>query len=135
LPLVVPPADYAGPRFATRDVKRHYAAMKADPAAAIDRAFRDQERFDPYLYGRTLPPAAAPGNRLRVLVRVPADARVWLDDRPTSATGSDRLFESPPLASGRVYTYRVTAAWPGGGGTKVATGTAGELAEVTFDGR
>ena len=136
LPLIVPPADYAGPRFATRDVKRHYVAMKADPGAAIDRAYRDQERFDYRLYGRQLPATDnAPTNRLRVLVRVPVEARVWLDDRPTVASGPERLFESPPLAAGRVYSYRVTAAWPGGGGTQVASGAAGEVAELTFGGR
>jgi uncharacterized protein (TIGR03000 family) len=131
LPLVVPPAGWNGPRFATRDVRRNYAQAKADPQGAIDRAYRDMERVDPFLYGRS-PLSPQQANRLRVRLHVPPDARVWLDDRPTSATGAERLFESPPLAAGRVYQYRVTAIWPGGSEVLVASGSPGETAELTF---
>lgn len=44
---VVAPADYNGPRFATRDVKRRYAQDKANPQGAIDRAYRDAGRYYP----------------------------------------------------------------------------------------
>ncbi len=43
----VAPADYNGPRFATRDVKRRYAQDKANPQGAIDRAYRDAGRYNP----------------------------------------------------------------------------------------
>ena len=41
------PANYNGPRFATRDVKRRYAQDKANPQSAIDRAYRDAGRMNP----------------------------------------------------------------------------------------
>lgn len=43
----VPPADWKGPRFATRDVKRRYAQDRADPQSAIDRAYRDAAPYGP----------------------------------------------------------------------------------------
>lgn len=47
---VVPPSDWGGPRFGTRDVKRRYAQDRADPQSAIDRAYRDANRFGPQPY-------------------------------------------------------------------------------------
>jgi hypothetical protein len=41
------PSNYNGPRFATRDVKRRYAQDKANPQAAIERAYRDAGRPNP----------------------------------------------------------------------------------------
>jgi len=46
-PPVAVPADYNGPRFATRDVRRRYAQDKANPQGAIDRAYRDAGRMNP----------------------------------------------------------------------------------------
>ena len=43
LPTVVPQGN--GPRFATRDVKRHWDGVRANPQAAINRAYYDRYRF------------------------------------------------------------------------------------------
>jgi hypothetical protein len=43
LPTVVPTGN--GPRFATRDVKRHWEGVRANPQAAINRAYYDRYRF------------------------------------------------------------------------------------------
>ena len=40
LPTIVPKGN--GPRFATRDVRAHFNNVKANPQAAIDKAYRDQ---------------------------------------------------------------------------------------------
>ncbi|MFO0935695.1 MAG: hypothetical protein U0798_04155 [Gemmataceae bacterium] len=40
LPTIIPKGN--GPRFATRDVRQHFDNVKANPQAAIDRAWRDQ---------------------------------------------------------------------------------------------
>ena len=44
---VVPPSNWKGPRFGTRDVKRRYEQDRADPQSAIDRAYRDVLPFAP----------------------------------------------------------------------------------------
>src|SRR5205807_2780639 len=47
--------------------------------------------------------------RLKVLV--PPVAQLTVDDRPTGATGGERVFVTPPLTPGRTYTYQLTASW------------------------
>jgi len=55
------------------------------------------------------------GNTAVVHVRVPADAEVWFDDTPTQQRGPMREFQTPPLESGKTYTYQVRAKWSQGG--------------------
>lgn len=42
-----PPAEWRGPRFATRDVRRRYEQDRASPQSAIDRAYRDVLPYAP----------------------------------------------------------------------------------------
>lgn len=122
-PAVLPPG-YNGPRFATRDVKRRYAEQKADPMLGIDRAYQDLARANGV---RLMQPCL----RLRVLV--PADAAVLIQDQPTAATGTERLFESPPLTPGVSYTYTVTARLADGRTeSKAVSGKPGETVAVAF---
>ena len=44
---VVPPANWGGPRFGTRDVKRRYEQDRANPQSAIDRTYRDVIPYSP----------------------------------------------------------------------------------------
>jgi uncharacterized protein (TIGR03000 family) len=53
---------------------------------------------------------ALPSNAV-IQVKVPAGAKVWFDDEPTRQTGTDRVFDSPPLQRGRRYHYTVRARW------------------------
>ncbi len=48
---------------------------------------------------------------VRINLRVPADAKIWFDERETIQTGTARSFESPPLAVGREYGYQVRIQW------------------------
>jgi uncharacterized protein (TIGR03000 family) len=48
--------------------------------------------------------------KARLLVVVPPDARVYVDDQATRQTGMERLYESPPLQQG-TYSYNVRAKW------------------------
>jgi uncharacterized protein (TIGR03000 family) len=69
-------------------------------------------------HGRPLPPkkkekekeaAELPG-RATLVVELPADARLLIDDRPTSSTSPTRVFQSPPvLEPGKEYTYTLKA--------------------------
>ena len=47
----------------------------------------------------------------KVIVRVPANAEVWLEGSKTSLTGPVRHFVSPPLEPGSRYTYEIRARW------------------------
>jgi len=59
----------------------------------------------------TLP---ATDNRARIMVRLPADAALWVDGEPTRQTGSEREFTTPSLTPGDTFTYTLTARWTQG---------------------
>lgn len=84
-------------------------SLPAQPAPAIDHA------------------------NIRVIVPDPG-ARVWFDDRLTSQTGNDRLFNTPSLTSSG--TYRIRAAWMEGGNEvtmeRTATVSPGQTVVVDF---
>jgi uncharacterized protein (TIGR03000 family) len=46
-----------------------------------------------------------------VIVRVPAEAEIWVEGTKTTSTGPIREFESPPLTPGSPYTYDIKATW------------------------
>lgn len=82
-------------------------------------------------------PAAAGGDCLILSVRVPQPAaEVFVDGTKTAQTGTDRIFESPPLEAGKPFKYTVTARWREGGQTvessREVTGTPGEVVRVDF---
>jgi uncharacterized protein (TIGR03000 family) len=98
---------YAAPR-----VSYYYAApIVANPAPVADYA------------------------NIRVIVR-DAQARVWFDGKATSQSGSDRLFSTPPLATGAASTYHVRAAWMQDGREvsleRIVSVTPGQTAVVDF---
>jgi uncharacterized protein (TIGR03000 family) len=78
--------------------------------------------------GAQAQPAEAPVY-LRVLV--PANARVLLDGVPTTSTGSDRTFKSPPVPVGQKYTYTIKVSLDGKTVTRDAQVTPG--GETTLD--
>ena len=57
----------------------------------------------------------APEGVARITVIVPADAEVFFDGNPTKQTGTQRVFDSPPLKPGSRYTYSVRARWTADG--------------------
>src|SRR5439155_9819742 len=71
-----------------------------------------------------------------VTVKVPADARLWFENTPTTSTGPVREFNSPPLTAGGRYTYEVRAAWTENGHevtqTQKVEVTGGAYVNVTF---
>src|SRR5262245_3963279 len=57
-------------------------------------------------------PAGKPAQAPAILrVTVPENAKLEIDGMKTTQTSSVRLFESPPLASGKKYSYTVKASW------------------------
>jgi uncharacterized protein (TIGR03000 family) len=69
-----------------------------------------------------------------LVIRLPADARLEIDDTPTNQEGAVRRFESPPLTVGQTYTYTVRATWEEDGERRTvvrkAQVTPGEETEV-----
>jgi uncharacterized protein (TIGR03000 family) len=49
-----------------------------------------------------------------VRVMVPAEAQLHFDQHLTRQSGTDRLFETPPLPAGKSYSYLLKATWPQG---------------------
>jgi len=56
-------------------------------------------------------------NAVTLRMRVPTEARVWIEDVATSTDGADRSFVSPPLTPGREYVYHVRVQWDENGKT------------------
>lgn len=59
----------------------------------------------------TVPACAAPvcHGGATISVHIPADARLYIDGNGTASGGATRQFETPPLESGREFTYNLRA--------------------------
>jgi len=75
--------------------------------------------------------------RARLVVTLPADAKLTVDESGTQADGTRREFISPTLTPNRSYSYTLKAEFVRGGKTvtvtKKATVTAGKETLVSFD--
>jgi len=84
------------------------------------------------------PPAASAneGTSAVIHIAVPAQAEIWFDDWKTTQSGTNRQFVSPPLTSGRDYSYDVMARWTEQGKAvtqnRRITVRAGQVANVSF---
>jgi uncharacterized protein (TIGR03000 family) len=56
-------------------------------------------------------------------VLVPDNANVWINGSPTTLSGEDRIFTTPPLNPGRAYDFQVMAQWTRDGRTVQETQT------------
>ncbi len=59
--------------------------------------------------------------KVRLTVKLPADAVLTVDERPTTSTGPERKFESPVLPAGKKFTYHLKATWTENGKTRIRT--------------
>lgn len=91
-------------------------------------------------FSTTLPAPALPpsGEHLTLSVKVPhTTADVYVEGVKTTQTGTDRLFESPPLDAGKQFRYELIARWVEDGvrveRKKVVTGKPGEVITVDFN--
>jgi uncharacterized protein (TIGR03000 family) len=67
----------------------------------VDRASADARSRDP----------------ATIRVTLPADAKLWFDGQLTRSTSAERWFITPPLDSGKSFSYRLQAEVLRGGGT------------------
>jgi uncharacterized protein (TIGR03000 family) len=81
-------------------------------------------------------PLTANPHAVILLVRVPPQARVWIDNTPMKQAGPIRLFESPPLEPNSDYQYYIQATWVENGRevsrTRKVTIRAGDRLMVNF---
>ena len=71
-----------------------------------------------YSYG-AYAQAPARDNVAHIRLIVPADAKVWFDDKATSRRGAVRRYDSPALKPGLEYSYTVKAQWRDDSGKEV----------------
>jgi len=64
-------------------------------------------------------PAQPDPNTALIDIRVPADAKLWVEGQPTHLRGPDRGFVSPVLERGKQYGYDLKAQWTDENGKKV----------------
>jgi uncharacterized protein (TIGR03000 family) len=113
------PAPYFGtPGTAGTAAQFSYPA----PGAYGSTSFRPYSI--PPLSGRTLDPLANLPDEwpavgpARITVKLPADAKLFVDGRATKQTGAVREFVTPPtLVAGLSYQYKLRAEWPQDGQT------------------
>ena len=83
-------------------------------------------------------PAGEAKGTANVTVIVPADAEITIDGAPTSLTGTERAFVTPPLSPGYNYSYTMRARWTANGvpveQTRKVTFSAGANVRVDFTG-
>jgi len=95
-----------------------------------------EEQIPPPSKDRDLPP---PETSARLIIDVPADARIFIDDRPTTTTANQRTFSTPSLEKGYRYYYTVRAEVNRNGtvftGTQRVSFGAGDQVRVNFSER
>jgi uncharacterized protein (TIGR03000 family) len=120
---VLPPSEGGRIRERIRDRDR-------DGERGIEGEKKKSERESPEGQVRTAAPA-------RLVVTLPADARLTIDDTPTSSQSSTRVFVSPSLQPGVEYAYTLKAEVVRGGQrvttTKRISVRAGEETRVQLD--
>jgi len=92
-----------------------YKSEKILTSALADRFFNSFSITSARPQPAANPPAGP--QPARVLIRVPPQARVWVENTPLTQTGADREMVSPPLDPSQKYHYTVKAEWVANGQT------------------
>jgi uncharacterized protein (TIGR03000 family) len=83
-----------------------------------------------------IPPTANPANEATLIVHLPPQASLTIDDHPTLSRSDRRVFVTPPLEPGKTYTYTLRAEMNRDGRfvheTKTVEVKAGQISEVTL---
>lgn len=113
-PTYAPSIHHYG--YGPANVSPNVLGEPSEPEANPDELFL--EAYRPHYYHLSLshPYAAS------IDVKVPAGAQLWFEGQKTQQQGSYRIFESPPLEPGKIYSYKVKARW---------TNAKGEIVERT----
>jgi uncharacterized protein (TIGR03000 family) len=81
------------------------------PQIPRDSSLRQPKKYT--LEATSLPqaPSAERPESAGLIARLPEHAAFWVEGIRTRSNGRTRLFQSPPLAPGRKYNYRVSTTW------------------------
>ncbi len=109
----------------------------ADPSATPGFLDRDPTPTPAPAFPRPGDGTSLGPDDMQLLVSVPENARIYINDKPTATPGRERQYVSRNLIPGLRYTYRVRAEVTRGGRTlsqtKVVGAKAGDLARLAFD--
>ena len=100
---LAPSGGYAAPTVYASPAASYYYG----PSADLRSGYGPSADLRP----GSAPVPATPTNLAYLDVRVPPDAQVWVDGDPTTQTGGERSFVSPPLEPGRIFMYEIRARW------------------------
>ena len=97
---------YGGYCYGSYDNYRYYGSEPSGCAASPNGGYPP-----PAISPTSLPTSAPPrvSNSVQFKVNVPASAKVFVNNRPTTSTGEDRTFTSTGLQPAQVYLFRVRA--------------------------
>lgn len=110
VPSAPPPVFGPAPGFPAQPYPAPAATIPyADPTVAPPSVVPERSGLRPA--GGFGPPVAtvSNGSRAAIVVRLPADARLYADGVPLRLTGAERRFTTPELPGGMEFTYRMTA--------------------------
>src|SRR5262249_6605120 len=110
------PAPGSHPDSAGSDSKSRPVAPAESSAGSVES--RNTQSSSP-----SPAPKAQPAERAHVTVKLPGDAQLWFEDKPTKAVGPVRNFQTPPLTPGHTYEYEVRARWTENGQQTTQTQT------------
>ena len=119
------PGYYGGARY-----REYYSfgrgyALADFPGPVPDYARGNWFKYNYWPYGSTELPKAAEyyhnPDCAAVVMHVPPDAQVWLQEQPTKQTGSTRTFVTPPLPKNQQFTYNIRVKWHNGTGIQEQT--------------
>jgi uncharacterized protein (TIGR03000 family) len=112
----------------------YYSPPSYMPAATVGTTNRTYQSFyqDPQAPNQ----ANTDSEPAHFRVRLPANAKLWIEDREMNMRGSERVFASPPLTPGKEFTYHLKAQWNENGQdvtrTRNFTIHAGDFVTVDF---
>ena len=86
-----------------------------EPSYAIQPSYRSApmaqpEKYDVYVNAMAMENTVDP-NVVTLVAHVPDNAQVWVENEATTARGTLRTYQSPPLTPGKSYSYTVRVAW------------------------
>jgi len=115
----------------------YYAPSYSDSTPVYSYAPSSYYEGTTQSYQTFSPPENVTANKVYLHVDVPdPNAEVWVEGAPTQQRGTARVFESPELTPGRIYTYHIRSRWMENGQMRDETRTvavqAGQQTEVDF---
>lgn len=123
---------YPAPNFPTNPSTPGFDGVPFAPNTPTPPPIIDEH----YRISQSAPLATGGASRGTVVVRLPADARLYANDRPLNLTGAERTFVTPELPAGGIYSYTFKVEYDRQGETvsvaKKATVKPGETSKVEF---